>query len=354
MRNKANLDRIALGHTRSDQAETVLYRFLRGSGTAGLAAMRPVTRDDLIRPMLWVSRDEVRQWALRQSITWREDSTNQDNGFVRNLLRNKAIPALTREVNPALESVLAGTALVAQAEEDYWGGIVSGIYPKIAERTQLGLFLQIPDLNGLHPAVRRRLVRHAVAQVRGDLRGVDVQHIEAILAVCDSKDGHDRVIIPGVDAFRSYRTLLLAEPKKWNEGKRHFRLEIEPCRSVELPFGLGRIRLDPTPKGLQTCANVRIDQTPSTEIAYLNSDALRGPIYIRNWEPGDGLRRLGHSSFEKLKSLFGEYKILLWERRHWPVLICGDDVIWTKRFGCSAEAAADPETQQVIRLEYSV
>ncbi len=143
VRNEAKLDRIALGHTRSDQAETVLYRFLRGSGSAGLAAMRPVSRDGLIRPLLAVSREEVRAWAQSQGISWREDSSNQDPRFARNVLRNEAIPALARNFNPNLEGVLAGTALVAQAEEDYWEGLVAATYAQLRERSHLGSFFQV-------------------------------------------------------------------------------------------------------------------------------------------------------------------------------------------------------------------
>lgn len=350
---KSGLDRIALGHTRSDQAETVLYRFLRGSGSAGLAAMRPVSEDWLIRPLLDASREEVREWARDQGITWREDSTNADSRFARNFLRNEAMPALAQNFNTKLEAVLAGTAALAQAEEDYWSEFVSQIYCEHVSRSDLGSFLHISQLNSLPLAVRRRLIRRAVEEIRGNLRGIDLQHIESILRLFESTEGHDRVIIPGLDALRSYGTLLLAHPGRLNEDKRHYRVDIGVSNPANLPFGLGFIRLDASAKELQNCANVRISQTPSTEVAYLDSDALRGPMYVRNWEPGDGLRMPGHSGFIKLKTLFQEHRVLLWERRHWPVLVCGDDVIWTRRFGCSAEVAAGPETQQTIRLMFS-
>ncbi|MBV9670017.1 MAG: tRNA lysidine(34) synthetase TilS, partial [Acidobacteriales bacterium] len=105
-----NLQRVALGHTRSDQAETVLFHLLRGCGLAGLAGMRPVTSDGLIRPLLGVSRQEIREWARAEGIEWREDSSNADLRFARNRLRNESIPALTREFNTNLEGVLAGIA----------------------------------------------------------------------------------------------------------------------------------------------------------------------------------------------------------------------------------------------------
>lgn len=345
---------IALGHTESDQAETVLYRFLRGSGTGGLAAMRPVTRDGFIRPLLQVSREEVRAWAREKGLTWREDSSNFEPHFVRNRLRNELLPRLAEAVNPGLTGVLAQTAAVAQDEEDYWTELAGTSYAAIAKRTSLGSFLPIEAFRTLHPALQRRIVRCGFLDIRGHLRGIDLQHVEAVRRLTFSSEAHDRVIVPGVDALRSFDVLLLARPGRLNEAKRHYRVEVAFDRRIQLPYDLGAIRLSRLDPKLQNCVNVKIDKTPSTEIAYLNSDALRGPIYVRNWEPGDGMRRPGHSSFEKLKTLFQEHRILLWERRHWPVLVSGDEVIWAKDFGCSAEAKAEVGTERAIQLEYAV
>ena len=104
------LDRVALGHTRSDQAETVLYRFLRGAGTAGLAGIRPVTVDGLIRPLLEVDRAEVERFLRERAIPWRDDSTNASRVFARNRIRHELLPQLARDWNPAIYESLAQVA----------------------------------------------------------------------------------------------------------------------------------------------------------------------------------------------------------------------------------------------------
>ena len=115
-----DLQGIALGHTRSDQAETVLFRLLRGTGITGIAGMRMVSPGELIRPLLVCSRAEVREWATAEGIAWRDDSSNMDTSFTRNRLRLETIPALATTYNPNLETVLAQSAELVQAEEDYW------------------------------------------------------------------------------------------------------------------------------------------------------------------------------------------------------------------------------------------
>ena len=120
MTESLTVDSVAVGHTRSDQAETVLFRFLRGSGTAGLAGVRPVTSDGVVRPLLAVGRDEVEQFLRDRGIAWREDSSNASPQFARNRIRHDLLPQLASQWNPGIREILANTADWAQAEEAYW------------------------------------------------------------------------------------------------------------------------------------------------------------------------------------------------------------------------------------------
>lgn len=344
------LKKLALGHTKSDQAETVLFRFLRGSGLAGLAGMRWSTEDGLIRPLLSASRGEVREWAAAEGIRWREDSSNSDLGFARNRLRQVTLPCLAREFNPHLERALAGTAELSQAEEDYWSQQIEALYAQTAKRTRWGPVLHVPRIMELHIAQQRRLIRRALIDVRGDLRCIDRGHVEAILRLCASAHGHDRVLVPGVDAIRSFDTLLLAPPGTLSSPVRQFRLELKPGEERELPFGAGSISVDRVVPQADFCANFKEDQEFTAEVADL--DGSTGPLYVRNWLPGDRLQRLGHTGTEKVKSLFQEHRVLLWERRHWPVVVAGEHVVWVRRFGSASQFAATAKSQERLRLVY--
>jgi tRNA(Ile)-lysidine synthase len=350
-----NLRRVALGHTRSDQAETVLFRLVRGCGLAGLAGMRPVTSDGLIRPLLNLTRADIREWARSEGLEWREDSSNANPRFARNRLRNEALPLLTRDYNPNLESVLAGLAELARDEEDYWVQQIGTLYLGISKRSHLGSTFQVPSLNALHVAVRRRVIRRALADIRGNLRSLDMEHIEAILAICSSSYGHDRVMVPGVDAFRSFDTLLLARPGESGTKARHYRVELKLDEGSELPFRAGFISVNRVSATTGNCATFEKEHQISTEFADLDSRSVadaRGPLAVRNWEPGDELQRPGHRGAERIKSLFQEHRILLWERRHWPVLVAGNEIVWVRRFGPAAKFIASAESQERIRVIY--
>lgn len=231
-----NLHRVALGHTRTDQAETVLFRLLRGSGPTGLGGMPFISKSGLIRPLLKTSREAVRHFAEAANITWRDDSSNKDIRFARNRLRLQTIPQLTRDFNPNLELVLSGTAEIAREEEFYWQRKADHVFRSISRKAQGGIVIELTPLKNLSLALQRRTIRHAVSRVRGQLRAVTLAHIDSILAITRSSHGHDRVIIPGLDALRSFNCLLLCPPETL-KGERGYLLDIQEGMSYHLPFG---------------------------------------------------------------------------------------------------------------------
>jgi tRNA(Ile)-lysidine synthase len=356
--DRCSLSRIALGHTRGDQAETVLFRLLRGSGTAGLAGMRMMTQDDVIRPLLTSTREEVRRWAMAHGISWREDSSNANLEFSRNRLREEVMPALARDFNSNLEAGLARMAELAQDEEDYWLKEIEPMFQQSVKHTRFGLILDIRRLGLRHIAVQRRIVRRALLQVRGDLRSIDMKHVDAIVALLYSSSGHDRVIVPGVDALRSFDQLRLTAPDTVKFEDRHYRLALKIGEECELPFQAGYIALNEEATAERAfCANFKEEWGLSGEVAQLDKDALTDegisrPLYVRNWEPGDGLQRAGHAGVEKVKTLFQEHRVLLWERRHWPVVVCGKEIVWARGFGSAAKFKGSAESRQLIRLTY--
>jgi tRNA(Ile)-lysidine synthase len=319
--------------------------------------MLPVTEDGLIRPLLHTSRAEVRAWADAHGILWREDSSNSNDGFARNLLRNKLMPEIAREFNPNLEGILTGTGEIAATEEDYWKGKIEPLYRGAAKKTELGIVLPVNTVISNHRAVQRRLIRYGIAELRGDLRSIDLQHIEAILAICHSKHGHDRVIVPGVDAIRSFGVLLLTKPGDLNAGERNYCLNVSWNEKLELPFGAGVIELSALNSNHKNCVNFKKESQFPKELADLDFEVLTGrglagPLQVRNWQPGDEILRPGHHKPEKIKSLFQEFQVLLWKRRHWPVAVVKDEIFWARGFGVAAPYLVTPESNKVANLCY--
>jgi tRNA(Ile)-lysidine synthase len=189
-------DAVATGHTLDDQAETVLYRFLRGAGTAGLSGIRPVTAPGIIRPLIELRRDEIRNWLTERNIPWQEDTSNRNADFLRNRIRMQHMPELSASLNPSLPEVLASTADWARAEEDYWAAELDRLEPIYLIEKPETILISTGPYGDLPVAVQRRLLRRAIERVRGSLRAIDFRHVEAIRAMMATREGSGRIQLP--------------------------------------------------------------------------------------------------------------------------------------------------------------
>jgi tRNA(Ile)-lysidine synthase len=352
---RGELDRVATGHTCSDQAETVLFRFLRGSGTAGLSGVRPGgaqerRADGIVRPLIEMERADIERHLSAAGIPWREDSSNLSRDFARNRIRHELLPQLIRDWNPALVENLAQTAEWAQDEEAYWDAEIGRIAAELLRidppATQApAVLVRSCDLCRLPRAVARRLIRRAVELAKGDRLGLSFQHVERILQMAEAPEGHDRMQAPGLDAVRSFEWIRLAPPRPEEQGERNFRL------AVRIP---GRFRLpgDGSTLGLEL-----IESSGGPNCVYNDNDMpgldwerVQGILELRNWMPGDQYKPIGYVNEEKIKVLFQEARVPLWERRNWPILTIGEQIVWARRFGPASGYAATSASRAVVKV----
>lgn len=343
------VDRIATGHTLNDQAETVLYRILRGSGLTGLAGVLPVTDDGVARPLLNVWRDEIEAWLGEHGIAWRQDETNCDLSYARNRLRHEILPLLRSNFNPGLDQVLTNLAILAQDEEHYW-------------KTELERFVLSPpeapilktsQLTDAPPALARRLVRRVIEHVKGDLRQIDFGHVESICALARSPKGHQRVQLPGVDVLRSFEWLRFAPAGRAAPRRPDFMLPLTVPGSVELPSSPTRITVQIIEKAENPEAYATVEGDLDWQQVTVRNGVPSG-LELRNWRAGDLYHRIGQSKPQKIKVLFQEARIPLWERSHWPIITYNGTILWTRRFGPAAEFAAHPGSRVILRVGETV
>jgi tRNA(Ile)-lysidine synthase len=337
------VDRVAVGHTRSDQAETVLYRFLRGSGTAGLAGIRPVIAPGIVRPLLEIDRPEVEAWLRARGIPWRDDSTNASARFARNRIRHELLPELRRDWNPALPEVLAHTADWARAEEDYWTAEIAALASRLFEERNGAILARARAISELSPAVARRLVRHAIDCARGGLRSIDFHHIETVLDLARNGRGEGRCSLPGLEVRRSLDWLRFARP----EEPGGYRIRVTAPASVPIPGTGFEVSLELVEKA-ETSA--MFNNVYNDGMGCLDWDRLSGALELRNWQPGDQYQPIGSTGRKKMKTLFQQGRIPIWERSSWPVLLDRSTLVWTRRFGPAAGFAAGAATRIMLRI----
>jgi len=336
-------DVVATGHTLDDQAETVLGRFLRGAGTAGLSGIWPVTREGVIRPLLGLRREEIRADLRARGVVWREDCTNSRTEFLRNRIRLEIMPQLM-QLNPSLPDVLATTADWARAEEWWWTAEIDLIEPEVFQIRDQTVLFRTAKLLERPEATQRRLIRRAIERVQGSLRTIDFRHVEAIRELANGREGSGRIQIPGVDVFRSFDWLRMAPPGVDSGLERNFEQPVVAPGVTVVPDRLLTIEMEPVTQGA----------VYNNEMNVLDRDRCEGSLTVRNWRPGDSYRPVGRAGPEeikiKIKTLFQEYRVPLWERRRWPVIVRGESIVWTRRFGVAGEFAAGPSSRRMLSI----
>lgn len=201
---------IALAHTRDDQAETVLMRLLRGSGRAGLGAMRARTRH-LLRPLLDVSRADVLAYLDAHDLRWREDPSNQDLRFARNRVRHELIPYLEQHFNPRVRQTLARSAGLLSDEASTLAREGDELYALARRGGDVEPSLARDVLRNAPPAIARLALRRAL-EGEGGLAGVSATHIERMLKLAQQPASSGRRLpLPGKRvALVRFERLLIA------------------------------------------------------------------------------------------------------------------------------------------------
>jgi len=172
--------------------------------------------------------------------------------------------------------------------------------------------------------------------------------VAAVMTLASQSQGDGRVQIPGVDLYRSFEWLRLAPPGMDRLENRNFRLAAPAPGVVRVPGGACAVRLELIENKDRTKEH---DSGYNKLMDCLDWDRIAGALELRNWRPGDQYRPVGHGNSERIKRLFHEARIPLWERRSWPVITRGEEIIWARRFGPAANAVATRESRMLLRIQ---
>lgn len=329
-------DFIALAHHRDDQVETFLMRLFRGSGLSGLACM-PEVQGLFWRPLLHYSRRQILDYAQQHHLLWVEDSSNQDTVFTRNRVRQKLMPQIDA-VHPLAREHIALTVQQFQAEEDYWRTTVTEAFENVLESCSDGLRMQRLKLIDLHPALRLRVYREGLRQVRGDLQRIESVHLQAIEAMLIGTRSQLQVDLPGGWVARRYNSLWFrAAPP-------------EPVQPFSSDFSLPGELLLPGGKVLRAVLQSEQEGESRNAIEF-SFNQLTQPLSVRSCRPGDRFKPLGMSGHKKLKRFFSDQQVELEERAKTLVLLHGETILWVIGQRRSAHAVVDAKTAQILRLE---
>nr|NIM24922.1 tRNA lysidine(34) synthetase TilS [Armatimonadota bacterium]NIN07013.1 tRNA lysidine(34) synthetase TilS [Armatimonadota bacterium] len=322
------LPKVATGHTRDDQAETVLMWLLRGSGRRGLGGMSPVRplrpkRDSgsggplIIRPLIDVSREEIFRYLEKSGVRFHMDRTNEETKLLRNWIRLHLLPELKQNIDPVLPERLAHLADVLREEESFLQHYAREELRNIQDGNDLSREAFLQHDKGL----RRRLLRLWIEGVVGDLRRFDFHHVEDALRLIAEGPPQGRISLPrGWELLRDYELLRLEKRKP----------KVKPvCYSYPLAY-------DSELDIIEAAVRIRTERLPSAPAewsadsneAYFDLSLLPRELTVRNFRRGDRFQPLGMKGHKKVKDLFIEKRLSRSVRSRLPLILAADEILW--------------------------
>ncbi len=337
----------ATGHTRDDQAETVLMRLLRGSGLRGLAGIPPVRPLDgvrLVRPLIEVPREELEAYLKARGLSWREDPTNRDPAVLRNQIRTVVLPLLEGH-NPGVRLRLAHLAGVLRDEAEALDALAAPRVAAVLAPWRGGIRIAPEPFGQLPPALQRRAVREAVRRVRGNLDAVSFVHVEgARRLVLEGRPGSVLELPGGVRVRRLSGAVdvVMAEDRE-GEGPPEYRLEL-PGSVVAPEFGVQVVARD---AGAERRAS-----RPTPEEIMVDGARVGRTLILRGPRPGDRFAPSGMGGrTKKLSDYLGEAKVPAYRRRFVPVLATPQgEILWVVGMRAAESARIEGEATCPIAI----
>ena len=339
----SGFDRVATAHNADDNAETVLLNLFRGAGVQGLSGI-PVYREDrkIIRPLLFAARFDIEQYALHEQLVFRKDSSNEQDYYSRNYLRNHILPLVKENINPGVVQTIQRSAeLFRELEAFLTYSTAQSFDMMVAKRNQEELHLSIPRLRSNPQLLQQYIVMLAGEQFAG--RQLEYGQVQGILGLTEGLTGSWVAISRDYVVFRDRENLVFRKTEEPPE----FHVSVQPNHRYEFD----RFRF--ASEGV-TGADVALGNgngnVEYVDAGRIGSDAL----VLRTWEDGDAFIPLGMKAMKKISDFFVDERIPIYEKHRIPILETRKgEVVWVCGHRIDDRFKVTDDTKQVMRMEFS-
>lgn len=345
--HRFNATKVAVGHHRDDQVETVLLNFLHGAGLDGLTGMKAARQTrgiKIIRPLFGVTRGEIEDYCREKRIPYVQDESNFKSVYRRNRVRRELLPYL-EEYNPRIKEALFKLSSLLEADRNYLNKVTASYLKKLSRIERGKVNIIRGGLCRLPVALQRRLVRKAYYMAVKAGPGLDTFHVERLIELAGSGQTGKEVSLPGKGlayVTSSELVLQLVSPGDDKQGLSPVMLHVPGETRVPGLDLVVRTRLE---------VPANLSWPPGKNQAYVDYHRLSFPLYLRTRKPGDRFKPLGMDRSKKIKDFFIDTKIPRQERDRYPLVVAGNEVVWVVGQRLSNDYKVTKETSKVLVIE---
>jgi len=341
--NENSLNSILTAHNADDQAETVLMRLIRGTTLTGITGINSCSDFQglkLIRPMLECTRKDIEQYAKENNISWREDSSNSTDDYLRNKIRHNIIPFIQNEINPAFLKNITKMTKQFKIDDDF----IERQADKIAQDALQGDCLNFSKIDTLDPALQNRVIRGWLGMHIPPAQ-LDNQTINKIhklhksdKATCHLEIQNNYIIKKSYDIFSI----------KVKNDKKNEQVSFELGNDNKIIFGAECLRvLISQEKGIVFDNTDTIGKLPAKASLLIPPEAK---IVLRNLKPGDRMEPMGLSGSTKLKDVFINAKVPLEKRHNIPIIEVNGIIAWIPGYRISKHFKVKNTTKKCTHI----
>ncbi|MEP7254667.1 MAG: tRNA lysidine(34) synthetase TilS [Ferruginibacter sp.] len=324
---------IITAHHTNDNIETLLMNFFKGTGVSGLRGISP-KQGNLIRPLLFAKKEDIKEFALLNKLSYVEDSSNASDKYTRNYFRNQLIPDL-QKVFPQVEDNLMDNLQRFGEIEILYQQSVDLHKKKLLE--QKGNEIHIPVLKLLKTEPLSTIVYEIIKEY-----GFTAHQTDEVIALLQSETG--KYIQSPTHRIIKNRNWLIISP---NETKQAENILIE-AEHAHIDFVQGKLEI----KTLPQTANYKPQTTNS--IAELNADEIKFPLLLRRWKQGDFFYPLGMKKKKKLSRFFTDIKLSLTQKEKTWVIEMDKKIIWVVGLRIDDRFKITGKTKNILQITLSI
>lgn len=346
--------RIAVAHNQNDRAETMLFQLFRGSGIRGLIGIRPV-REDVIRPLLCLKREEIEAFLEEKSISYCIDYTNEDDTYTRNKIRHHILPAVRQQVSEKAVEHMAAAADILLEAEDFLSAETRKAYDLCAEEQSGRIVIETEAFATLHPYLQKQVLFQAVESIVSSRKDITAVHIQDMLSLFE-REGNRTICLPyGLRVKRQYGQVILYPEKEDMDAEADsdtvFTVQPlspkQPETEVFVP-GLGTFRFSWMEQ------NEKQFQTPQENLytKWFDYDKIKQILEIRTRRTGDYLTINGQQDRQSIKKYMIQEKIPADKRDAMRLLSDGSHILWVIGYRISSEYKVSKDTKHLLKVQF--
>jgi len=342
--SKHDAQKVALGHSMNDQAETVLMNLLRGSGPKGLSGIPPIRDNRYIRPLIQVTRDEIHAYLKDQNMSFIVDSSNLDKKYLRNKIRLDLIPLLLGYQPRFIEHLGALASLCREKTHSIEEEARTFLKKATLHSSQDAIDLSVSVLKDLPMSTQFDVIREAIKQIRGTLRRINREHVRAVRDLINNPKPQVRTNLPEkLVVIKTYERLRFATDLE--DEIKDFSCQLEHMGSIHIP------EINQTLFLKEGTKRDFSESFLSPRVAFMDLEKIEWPLSVRNFRVGDKFMPLGLKGSKKVKDVFIDKKIFSEERKRILILTSGNDIIWVCGIQIDDRYRVRDSTKRILRCE---